>query len=184
MTLAQIIYHCKKGDSKGQRQLVDQYAPMLMTVCRRYAMAHYGAQDILQDGFVRIFNSLDQFDDAKGSFEGWMRRIVINTALGQLRKNKMKFRDDEISDNVIPLVDPEIYSQLGVEELLTIITQLPEQYRIVFNLNCVEGYSHKEIAEMLSIEEGSSRSNLSRAKSILRKKILANKTEMSWVKTG
>jgi len=184
MTVAEIIHACIQGNAKGQRQLVNQFAPMLMTVCRRYATTTYDAQDILQDTFIKIFKAIEQFDDSRGSFEGWMRRIAINTALAELRKNKIKINSDLEDNQNLLSIDPEIYKKLNAEELLKIIATLPEKYGIVFNLNCIEGYNHKEIAQLLEIEEASSRSNLSRAKSILRKKIMANKKLTSWVKTG
>jgi len=184
MTVAEIIHACIQGNAHGQRQLVNQFAPMLMTVCRRYASANYGAQDILQDSFVKIFKAIEQFDDSRGSFEGWMRKIAINTALAQIRKHKIKINSDLEDHQNLLSIDPEIYKKLNAEELLKIIATLPEKYRIVFNLSCIEGFNHKEIAEMLDIEEASSRSNLSRAKLLLRKKILANKKLTSWVRTG
>ncbi len=184
MTVAEIISACIKGSPKGQRELVRRYAPMLMTVSRRYALAHYGAQDILQDSFIRIFKAINQYDDSRGSFEGWMRKITINTALQAIKKNRLKTNNLESDEIKVTSVDPDIYQKLNAEELLELIKELPEKYRLVFNLNCVEGYSHKEIAQLLEIEEASSRSNLSRAKSLLRKKILANKEHMSWVRTG
>lgn len=184
MTVAELICACSKGSSKGQRELVRRYAPMLMTVSRRYALAHYDAQDILQDSFIKIFKAIAQYDDSRGSFEGWMRKITINTALYAIKKNRIKTKEIDATELQVTSVDPDIYQKLGAEELIEVINTLPEKYRIVFNLSCVEGYSHKEIASMLSIEEASSRSNLSRAKSFLRKKILANKEQMSWVRTG
>jgi len=184
MTVAEIIHSCILEKPQGQRELVRKYAPMLMTVSRRYAMAHYGAQDIIQDAFINIFRAIAQFDESKGSFEGWMRKITVNTALKAIRKNKLGLTQLDSQEKKVFSVDPDIYKRLGAEELMELISLLPEKYRIVFNLNCIEGYNHREISEMLGIEEVSSRSNLSRAKSILRKKILANKQQTPWVKTG
>jgi RNA polymerase sigma-70 factor (ECF subfamily) len=184
MTIAQIIHACIKGDAQGQRQLVNQFAPLLLTIARRYASQRYGAQDILQDSFIKIFKAIDQYDDSRGSFEGWMRKITVNTALAEIRKHKLKFSDTDENHKNLLSIDPDVYGKLGAEELMEVIALLPEKYRIVFNLSCIEGYSHKEIAAILEIEEASSRSNLSRAKSILRKKLLANQNTMSWVRTA
>ncbi len=183
MTLAEIIHSCIQQKSQGQRALVTKYAPMLMTVSRRYAMAHYDADDILQDTFLQVFKSIAQFNESRGSFEGWIRKICVNTALKEIRKKRFVTTGEE-DDRLHLSIDPEIYQKLNAEELMNLIQELPEKYRIVFNLNCIEGYSHKEIAQMLGIEEPSSRSNLSRAKSILRKKILVNKKRKLWVRTA
>lgn len=183
MTLAEIIHSCILEKANGQRALVTKYAPMLMTVSRRYAMSHYDADDILQDTFMQIFKSIAKFDESRGSFEGWIRKICVNTALKEIRKMKILTTADE-DDRLHLSIDPDIYHKLDAEELMDLIQGLPEKYRLVFNLNCIEGYSHKEIAQLMEIEEVSSRSNLSRAKSILRKKILANKRKKSWVRTA
>lgn len=184
MTVAEIIHQCIQEKPRGQRELVDRYAPMLMTVSRRYAMTHYGADDILQDSLINIFKGIKQFDDSRGSFEGWIRRITVNTALKAIRKKRFSSTTDDFQEKIQLSVEPEVFKKLNAEDLMQVITQLPEKYRIVFNLKCVEGYNHKEIGDILGIEESSSRANLSRAKAILRKKIMANKTKTPWVRTA
>ena len=154
-----------------QRMLFEQYAGKFMTVCRRYANDEMEAEDMLQEGFVRIFNNIHQFK-FEGSFEGWMRRIVVNVALKSLQKKKLKF--GEIKDNSAdsPSIQAYAYNNLGEEEILKLINRLPDGYRIVFNLAVIEGYSHEEIARMLNIQPSTSRSQLVKARKMLQSQIL------------
>ncbi len=142
-----------------------------MVVCLRYATDEMEAEDMLQDGFVRIFAYLHQFK-FEGSFEGWMRRIVVNAALKKLQKKKVVF--DEITENKQEAVsiNASAYSNLGEEVILKLINELPEGYKIVFNLNVIEGYSHEEIAEMLGVQASTSRSQLVKARKMLQQKII------------
>jgi RNA polymerase sigma factor (sigma-70 family) len=142
-------------------------------VCLRYARDSSEAEDILQEGFLRVFTKIRQFE-FKGSFEGWMRRIMVNTALEKFRKN----------DRLYPVEEMRIYestewvddtiSMITADDLLRIIQELPPRYRMVFNLYAIEGYSHLEIGEMMNISEGTSKSNLSRARVILQKSVAEN----------
>ncbi len=181
MTQKELLIGCKKGNPKHQRELVLQYSGMLLTVSRRYTPKRLSPEDILQDAFIRIFKSIDQFDENKGSLEGWMRRIVINTALKKLDR---KFMKQEVSVEVFqdPILLPTVYDQMEAEDVMTLIATLPDGYRQVFNLYVIEGYSHKEIAALIGIREASSRSNLSRAKTILRNKLNNQKIQESWLK--
>jgi RNA polymerase sigma-70 factor (ECF subfamily) len=170
--LNQLIQNCKKQDIKAQEQLYRLFANKLFAVCLKYSNGHQQAEDNLQDGFIKIFSKINQYQD-KGSFEGWMKRIMINTTLQKYRKervfdiiNEEQLREPEVE------IDDEL---LSVDYLLSIIQELPERYRQVFNLYALDGYSHKEIAEMLEISTGTSKSNLSRARLILKEKIDANK---------
>ena len=140
-------------------------------VCRRYARHHMEAEDILQDAFVKVFRNLEKFEQ-RGSFEGWIRRIVVNTALKNI--DKKSFANEQIGGDLDhdPGAIPSVYSTLGAEDLLQVIAQLPEGYRIVFNLYAIEGYSHKEIADMLDIGESTSRSQLVKARKMLQALIL------------
>ncbi len=170
MTEHELILGCKLGNQDCQRQLVDSYAPYLMSVCRRYAPCDHQTHDILQETFINVFKYIKSFDINKGAFKFWIRRVAINTALKHLDKNKIDH--EEISDMSGEFSSfPKIYSQLAEEELLKQIEKLPDGYKQIFNLNIIEGYSHSEISELLSITESTSRSNLARARKILRSNI-------------
>jgi RNA polymerase sigma-70 factor (ECF subfamily) len=151
--------------------LFEQYGGKFMTVCLRYANDAMEAEDMMQDGFIRIFNNIHQFK-FEGSFEGWMRRIIVNVALKHLQKKKMHFNEISQNDHNAPQVDTYAYSSLGEAELMKLINQLPVGYKIVFNLNVIEGYSHDEIAAMLGIQASTSRSQLVKARKMLQSQIL------------
>jgi RNA polymerase sigma-70 factor (ECF subfamily) len=139
-------------------------------VCLRYARDSAEAEDIMQEGFVRVFNKIGQFE-FKGSFEGWMRRIMVNTALEKFRKQERLYPVEEMKIFEATEWVEETISSITAEDLLRIIQQLPPRYRMVFNLFAIEGYSHVEIGEMMNISEGTSKSNLSRARVILQKSV-------------
>ncbi|MEL6656855.1 MAG: RNA polymerase sigma factor [Bacteroidota bacterium] len=166
MTEKELIKGCVREDAHCQQQLFKLYAGKMMAVCVRYARHRLEAEDILQEAFVKVFDNLDKFA-FKGSFEGWIRRIVVNTAL---KHNQRKyFTNEQIAVEHFPdsPLQPTAYSRLGEEELLRMIARLPEGYRVVFNLYAIEGYSHKEIAELLNIKESTSRSQLVKARKML-----------------
>lgn len=171
MTEHELIKGCVRQNANCQRMLFEHYAGKFMTVCLRYAGDAMEAEDILQEGFVRIFKNIHQFK-FEGSFEGWMRRIVVNAALKHLQKKKVHFAEIKEENNNHPVVDPYVYSSLGEEDLIKLIAQLPEGYRIVFNLNVIEGHSHEEIAEMLGIQASTSRSQLVKARKMLQNNIM------------
>lgn len=166
-----IIDTCLKGDRAAQKQLFDRFAPVMYSVCLRYVGDREVAQDLLQDGFVTLFTKLDSYK-GDGSFEGWVRRIFINTALMYLRK-KDALRMTEDLDNVRNLSSdiPTQIENIGYGELMKLIAQLPPGFRTVFNMYVVEGYSHKDIAEELGITETTSRTQLSRARNWLQARI-------------
>lgn len=166
-----LVEKCLKGDGRAQKKLFDLFAPKLFGVCLRYMKDHALAQDTLQDGFVKIFTKMADYN-GKGSFEGWMRRIMVNTCLDQLRKDQ-KLRMNTPIDDVSYLVkdDHWIEERLTAQDLLKLVEGLPDGYRVVFNMFAIEGYSHKEIADQLNISENTSKSQFSRAKSHLRKKL-------------
>ncbi len=183
MTEREIIQGCLNEDPKYQRLLVVNYSSMLMTVSRRYTPAGIGSDDVLQDAFINIFKHLQQYNPERGSLEGWMRRIVINMALKKL--NKRSFTHEKPTDQFEDIqLHPNVYNHLEAEDILQLIASLPDGYRQVFNLYAIEGYSHKEIAEMLGIQEGTSRSNLFKAKKILRTKLSNRKLQESWTRIG
>ena len=167
-----LVKKCIEGDNRAQKKLFDLFAPKLFGVCLRYMKDHDLAQDTLQDGFVKIFTKLSDYN-GKGSFEGWMRRIVVNTCLDQLRKDQKLKMNTSIDDVSFLVKDNHwIEEELTAKDLLKLVESLPDGYRVVFNMFAIEGYSHKEIAEQLDISENTSKSQFSRAKSHLRKKLI------------
>ncbi|SHG78580.1 RNA polymerase sigma factor [Winogradskyella jejuensis] len=168
MSLEELINRCIKKDANAQSQLYKQYASKLFSLCLKYSKNYVEAEDNLQDAFVTIFNKIEQYKQ-KGSFEGWMKRIAINTALQRYRKVGVF---NIVDENAIEDVTVEIENDdLSLDFLLQIIQELPDRYRLVFNLYVLDGFSHNEIAEMLIISSGTSKSNLARARLILKQKI-------------
>ena len=167
-----IINGCLKGNRRDQELLYRRYAARLYAVCLQYSGNDEEARDILQEGFIKIYENLVHYK-YEGSFDGWVRRIVVNTALEKYRSKHNLYRVDDIDQipeqNAEP--DNEDYAGLGASDLMEIIRELPPRYRIVFNLFAIEGYSHKEISDMMSISEGTSKSNLSRARVILQRRV-------------
>lgn len=168
MSIEEIIQGCINNDRKCQKALFDRFASNMLMVCMRYARHRLEAEDMLQEGMVNIYTNIKQFT-GNGSFEGWVKRIMINSCLKEIRKFSFKNEELGIAPGVESKVDPEIYALLSEKELLNIIQTLPNGYRMVFNLYAVEGYSHKEIADKLDIEEGTSRSQLLKARKQLQK---------------
>ena len=143
----------------------------MLVVCMRYSRHRLEAEDILQDGFVKAFSKLEQFS-FEGSFEYWLRRIMINTALKNYKKSY--YQKEMLTGDVMPYdqgVAPDAYDNLGTEDLMKMISELPDGYRVVFNMYAIEGFSHREIAESLGIQESTSRSQLVKARRILQEKI-------------
>lgn len=171
MILEQLIHECTKNNTKAQEQLYHLLAPKLFAVCLKYSRSYEEAQDNLQEGILLVFEKISQFKNI-GSFEGWAKRVVINYVLQQYRNQKVF----EIISEKIPDTDEvEIEDEnISIEFLIQIIQSLPDRYRLVFNLYVMDDYSHKEIAEMLGINIGTSKSNLARAKAILKDKIESN----------
>lgn len=168
MSLEQLIEQCKKNDVKAQSQIYKLFTSKLFSVCLKYSRNYAEAEDNLQDAFVTIFNKISQFKNI-GSFEGWIKRIAINTALQRYRSVGVFdiVNENQIEDETIEIDEDTI----DIDFLLKIIQELPNRYRLVFNLYVLDDYSHKEIAEMLNISTGTSKSNLARARMILKEKI-------------
>jgi RNA polymerase sigma factor (sigma-70 family) len=166
--IEQLVEQCAKGDARAQKVLFEKYGPKLLAVCNRYMGDTDEAQDVFQDGFVKIFEKIGSYK-GDGSFEGWMRRIIVNTALDAIRRNQ-KLRLNVAIDTVYqqPSTEQNVLSDLAAKDLMKILQQLPLGYRTVFNLYAIEGYSHKEIAEQLEITVSTSKSQFSRAKGLLR----------------
>jgi RNA polymerase sigma-70 factor (ECF subfamily) len=171
--LEETIYKCREGDSKAQTVLYQSFSPKMYGVCLRYAKDTADAEDILQEGFVRVFTKIRQFE-FKGSFEGWMRRIMVNTALEKFRKHDRLYPVEEMAIYESAEWTEETISSITAGELMGMIQELPPRYKMVFNLYAIEGYSHLEIGEMMNISEGTSKSNLSRARTILQKRVEEN----------
>lgn len=171
MSIEQLINDCKKNDIKAQEQLYRDYAPKLFSVCLKYSRNYTEAQDNLQDGFLLLFEKIHLYS-FKGSFEGWMKRVMINHILQLYRKETfLSLVNEEINEAVDVEIEDETVS---LDYLMKIIQELPDRYRLVFNLFAIDGYSHQEIAQMLNINIGTSKSNLSRARMILKEKIEHN----------
>ncbi|WP_203294965.1 RNA polymerase sigma factor [Luteirhabdus pelagi] len=171
MTLEELIQRCKEQDRKAQAQLYQQFSGVLFSICLRYSPNKTEAEDNLQDAFITIFKKIGQYT-GKGSFEGWLKRVTVNTVLQKYRKQKVYDIKDEAQleqpEEVIVETD-----NVPLKFLLQIIQELPERYRLVFSMYVLDGYTHKEIAELLGISDGTSKSNLARARSILKEKIEA-----------
>jgi len=173
LTENELIRGCIRENAACQKEVFNRYAGHMLGVCQRYARNSFDAEDILQDAFIKVFNKISQFK-FEGSFEGWIRRIVVNTALKKysLRRYEKEVSGYEIKDRDESGMEPSAYSHLTEKELLDLINSLPDGYRIIFNLYVIEGYQHDEIAEMLGIQSGTSRSQLVKARSMLQKQIL------------
>lgn len=168
-TEKEILKACLKGDRQAQKDMFHLYAEKMMAVCLRYARNHQEAEDMLQDGFIKVFTNMHNFEHA-GSFEGWIRRIVVNTAIKYTQKKSFTHEDNSL-DYVEDHIDPEALSMLTEAELIKLISELPEGYKVVFNLYAIEGYSHREISELLNIDESTSRSQLLKARRLLQTKV-------------
>ena len=173
MTDEEIIKGCIQEDESCQRELFRRYAGKMLGVCQRYARNTADAEDIVQDAFIKIFEKIYQFK-SEGSFEGWIRRIVVNTALKKytvIRYDK-EVSGYEITDRNESSTEAQVYSHLNEKQLLGLINNLPDGYRLIFNLFVIEGYQHEEIAQLLKIQPGTSRSQLVKARNMLKKQIM------------
>ena len=176
MGLEQLIQKCKKNDTKAQSEIYKLFSSKLFAICLKYSRNHAEAQDILHDAFLVIFKKITQFK-SKGSFEGWLKRIVINTALQRYRKKGvLEIVNEELIEDVKVEIDND---DVNIDFLLKCIQELPDRYRLVFNLYVLDGYSHKEIAKMLNITTGTTKSNLARGRMILRNKIEKYKANLN-----
>ena len=184
MTQAEIVEKCKVGDKKAFALLYSKYAPKMLGVCIRYAKTREEAEDMLQEGFVKLFQKINSFKGS-GSFEGWLRRVFVNTAINyyksQLKYNKTMHVDDNDFSFVKDESDDEVAAvKIPQKKLLEMIQQLPEGYKMVFNLYVLDGYMHHEIAEILNISVNTSKSQLSKARKMLRKKVEKHRLQYSY----
>ncbi|MGI8600000.1 MAG: RNA polymerase sigma factor [Chitinophagaceae bacterium] len=178
-----LVKDCLKEKPAAQRELYDLFAPPMLGVCFRYTKSIADAEDVLQDGFVKVFRSLHQYK-FEGELGGWIRRIMVTTALNYLKKNS-RYQSELLYDNdqlhAIAAENPEV--KLNSKELAELIRQLPTGYQTIFNLHAVEGYTHVEIGVMLGIHEGTSRSQYARARSLLINWIENNQKKNSYART-
>lgn len=168
MSLSKLIIACRKQDRKAQEELYRIYSAKLFGLCLKYSESRQQAEDNLQDGFVSIFSKISQFRD-EGSFEGWMKRVMVNTCLQKYRQQKVYSLNSEtqLEEENLEIEEEEF----EIDFLLQCVQELPDRYRQVFNLYVLDGYSHKEIAQMMNISEGTSKSNLARARMALKEKL-------------
>lgn len=175
-----LISGCLQGNRRMQEELYRRFSPRMYAVCLRYATNAEEAEDILQEGFIKIFKKLDSFR-SEGSFEGWIRRIFVNTAIEHFRRKRYLQPVTEKEENTIEGKSLSALDDLAEKDILELIRQLSPGYRTVFNMYVIEGYTHKEIGDMLGISEGTSKSQLSRAKVILQemvKKFIEQKSDV------
>jgi RNA polymerase sigma-70 factor (ECF subfamily) len=186
MTEEVILKGCLRNDPNAQRELYNQYSPKMLAVCYRYAHNREDAEDMLQEGFIKVFLQLRTFEN-RGSFEGWIRKIIVHTCINILKKNR-KFNEsvDLIHASSIQIREESVPAVVQVKQIVESIRSLPIGYRTVLNLFAIEGYSHREISQLLDIEESTSRSQFTRAKSMLedlliKKNILQPKQKTDWL---
>jgi RNA polymerase sigma-70 factor (ECF subfamily) len=185
MTEEAILQGCVQNNAAAQKALYQKYSAKMLVVCYRYAHNREDAEDMLQEGFIKVFSQIHTFEN-RGSLEGWIRRIIVHTCINNLKKNK-RFNEsvDLIHANSVQIREDNIPSLIQAKEVVECIRVLPIGYRTVLNLYAIEGYSHREISTMLDIEESTSRSQYTRAKAMLedilvRKNILYKPKEQSW----
>jgi RNA polymerase sigma-70 factor (ECF subfamily) len=178
MNETDIIRGCLKNDRASQKALYEQNYGKMLGVCLRYCRSSDEAKDVLHEGFMKVFNNLKNYSGT-GSFEGWIRRIMVNTAIDHLRKNKQNYlivstvhANEKAAVMADEVAEEDILMSIDKEEILKAVQELTPAYRTVFNLYVIEEYTHKEIAELLDISEGTSKSNLSKAKFNLKKNLM------------
>ena len=171
-----ILSDCIAGNQKAQAKLYQLFAPKMFGVCLRYARDRMEAEDNLQEGFIKVFNNLKSFRN-DGSLEGWIRRIMINVSLEKFRKQHLLYPVEDVSVYDSINFSDDVIAKISADDLMKFIQELPPRYQLVFNLYVIEGMSHQEIASEMSITQGTSKSNLSRAREILKKKVHENFSE-------
>lgn len=164
------IQLCLQGNRNAQKELYELYKNNMYVLCQRYFADSEDSRDTLQEGFIKVFRDLYQFDQTKGTLGSWMKKVFVNTCLEKLRKNKVDFQSLTMQSDSIGF-EPNIISDLNVKDLTKIIQMLPSGYRTVFNLYVIEGYNHKEIGEQLNITESTSKTQLMKAKNMLRSRL-------------
>jgi RNA polymerase sigma factor (sigma-70 family) len=183
VTEKDLIEGCLKGDRVLQRNLFEQFSPLMLSICRRYIKERDTAEEVMVGGFTKVFDKLNQFK-SEGSFEGWIRRIMVNESLTWIRKNKTMYLEVDIEEANREIDFDAAHTTLETEALLELIQELPQGYRTVFNLFAIEGYNHKEIADQLGISVNTSKSQLSRARVYLQKELAVLEKETEIKSTG
>lgn len=173
-----VISECIAGNQKAQAKLYHQFAPKMFGVCLRYAKDSTEAEDNMQDGFIKVFTNLKTFRH-DGSLEGWIRRIMINVSLEKIRKQHLLYPVEDVAIYDSVNFSDDVIAKIAADDLMKLIQELPPRYRLVFNLYVIEGLSHQEIAGEMSITQGTSKSNLARAREILKKKVQENYGELN-----
>lgn len=169
-----VIDGCKSNNAQDQRKLFEMIAPKMLTICQRYVKNPDAAKDVLQEGFIVLFDKISTYK-GDGPFEGWARKIFINTALMHIRKNDVLKYSDNIEDALaLGVYDSNVLDEISASEIFKLVASMPDGFRTVFNLAVIEGYNHIEIAKMLSITESGSRSQLSRARMWLQERLKNN----------
>ena len=176
----QLIERCKKQDRAAQKILYNQYAGLMLAICMRYVYERSEAEDILQEGFLKVFQKINKFE-GRGSFEGWLKRVFVNTAITHYHKsskhNKYHYEIGDVQETKFENIKYS-ESEFTKDELFNVVNSLPEGYKVVFNLYAIEGYKHKEIGKLLNIDINTSKSQYSRAKKLIRKKLNSLKKEV------
>ena len=174
----QLIKDCVAGKQKAQAQLYHMFSAKMYGVCLRYAKDSTEAEDNLQDGFIKVFANLKNFRN-DGSLEGWIRRIMINVSLEKIRKQHLMYPVEDVAIYDSINFSDDVISKISADDLMKLIQELTPRYRLVFNLYVIEGFSHQEIAKEMDITQGTSKSNLARAREILKKKVFENFGELN-----
>lgn len=174
LTQQEIVEGCLKGDRSCQSMLYYQTSKQMLALCQRYFKDNVMAEDIMQEGYLKVFTCMESFR-GDGSLTSWIRRIMVTACLSEIRKQKLDFDDDVIIENSQEHSYDSIDGNIGARELLKMIQSLPDGYRTVFNLYAIEGYSHQEIGDLLGISAGTSKSQLSRARQLLKDKLTVSK---------
>ena len=179
-----LIRGCIDGNRQMQEILYRKFSPKMYGVCLRYSGNVEDANDLLQEGFIKIFNNLGKFR-GEGSFEGWIRRIFVNTSIEHFRKKVKLYNVSEVQENTIEDIELNVFDSMAEKDIIFLVNELSPGYKAVFNMHVIEGYSHKEIADILGITEGTSKSQLARAKGVLKKSLekRMNKTSGDTINT-
>jgi RNA polymerase sigma-70 factor (ECF subfamily) len=181
-TEAQLIAALKRGESRAHKLVYERFSGKMLAVCTRYCTNRDDAEEVMLDGFMRVFEKISQFRE-DGSFEGWVRRVMVTESLMFLRKNKQLRQEVALDDTLIEPDYDWADATLNENDLLRLIGQLPEGYRSIFNLYAIEGYSHTEIADLLGISEGTSKSQLSRARALLQSSLKKLEQQQNYERT-
>ncbi len=167
----EMIEGCIRGERVFQKALYDKYASKMLGVCMRYAESREEAEDMLQEGFIRVFQSIVTYQKL-GSFEGWVRRVIVFTAINIYKSRLRKYKDEPMPEHHDNVVNEDVIDKMSAKEIVNLIQLLPDGYRVIFNLFAIEGYSHKEIAEHLDIAVGTSKSQVARARMYIQQLLL------------